>query len=153
MAQNSSRNLKDQLAALLSDSGDLPDYSLPEMWRENTLFIRCKDVTLSEITKGRFPGLSNKKPLQEKNTHPAFLLKCMGNLCFKFCPCTSKRGKYRYISKGTKLLYSSSNRSTDKDSFILERFSFNVVEKNTVVGPDNYFGVVPESAIINSANS
>lgn len=153
MAKNSLRNLRDQLRAARSELGPLKDMSLPENWEENSLFFGCKDSNLRIVTQGLFPIIGKVKTL---GTHPIFLLKRISNIAFDFCPNSTQSynaSTSRCIPKGTRLLHSVRLKETDKNSYILEKYTFKLVPNNIVVGPDNFRGIVPEDAIQRGLNN
>jgi len=157
MAKNSLRTLKDQFSGILSELGTLKDMSLPENWEENSLFTGCKDSALRIVTQELFPKIGKWGTLASpKNTHPVFLLKRNSNFAYNFCPMSSKTYNSttsRCVPKGTRLLHSVRATVTDKDSYILEEYSFKLVENNLVVGPKNFFGTVHKDDIQGVVNN
>jgi len=89
----------------------------PMQWQERMLFAGVSDLDLKEWTGG-FPATLRKKQL----THPIFILCCQtsGHLV---CPCSSKgKKRLRYIRRDCEL--EMKDMSTDRNSFLIERFSF-----------------------------
>ena len=153
MAKNSLRNLRDQLSEAFSLPD--PDPALPNNWDDNWLFTDCKDSNLRIVTQGLFPRIGKEKAPTPKNTHPVFLLNRIPNLGYNSCPCSSQEYNSRapFIPKGTQLAHSVSGRATDKNSYILESYTFKIVANNIVVSSENFIGIVPEGTIQGRASN
>ncbi len=110
------------------------------LWSENMLFHGAKDLWLRQMT-GCFPAGLHKN----SNTHPVFLLSAISNIGFKFCPCSSKFNTGKYIVRGC--ILDMTGRKTDKTSYILEKYSFNL-PVNPQNRPDiRFLGKVPEQCL------
>lgn len=149
MAKNSLRSLR-ELNLILPDM----EPALPCNWTERTFLKGIKDESLRTLTRNAFPAVGAGKTAPPQGTHPLFLLILIANFGFKFCPCTTREQDRRttsYIPAGTRLLPAEWGNRTDKDSYILLEYSFNLPENTDVAGPKNFFGIVPTEAIQGSA--
>lgn len=111
------------------------------LWEDRFFFRGALNTVLREKT-GSFPCKLGKKG----ETHPVFLLQKVGNYAFRTCPCTSKRKPgVRYVRMGCILEYTK--REMDKDSYILEQYSFNL-SADEAFHRDLFFeGRVPETCL------
>lgn len=113
----------------------------PEQWQERMLFAGVSDVDLKEWTEG-FPATFRKTEL----THPVFILCCRASGHF-VCPCSSKgRRNLRYIRKGCRL--EMKNKLTDRDSFLIEHFSFTLPLDSRFRRSPIFIGKVPFCCIV-----
>ncbi len=106
------------------------------------LFSGARDTELRAIT-GSFPK-SIKGP---KSSHPIFILQSLGNFGFRVCPCSSKRHRGRYIKKGCVL--DETDIVTDRDSFLIEEYSFALSSNSPVESKLRFMGKVPEKCLGN----
>ncbi|MFW6180014.1 MAG: hypothetical protein ACOC43_16780 [Desulfohalobiaceae bacterium] len=111
-------------------------------WEQNMLFSAAKDKWLLQQTGGAFPAALRK----DKSTHPIFVLQKLGNMGCRICPCTSRPNRGgRYIVQGCRL--EITGRSTDRDSYILEQFSFNLPLNPAFKPKLPLMGKVPQTCI------
>jgi len=113
----------------------------PMQWQERMFFAGVSDLDLKEWTEG-FPSTFRK----EQITHPIFILCCRasGHLV---CPCSSKRKKrFRYIRKDCKL--EMKDATTDRNSFLVERFSFTLPLDSRFRSKPIFIGKVPLCCIV-----
>jgi len=113
----------------------------PMQWQERMFFAGVSDFDLKGWTGG-FPATFRKKQI----THPIFVLRCRtsGHLV---CPCTSRgMKKLRYIRKDCKL--EMKDTFTDRNSFLLERFSFTLPLDSRFRIKPVFKGKVPACCIV-----
>ncbi len=113
----------------------------PMQWQERMFFAGISDLDLKEWTGG-FPATLRK----EQITHPIFILCCRasGHLV---CPCSSKRRKKsRYIRKDCKL--EMKDAFMDRDSYLVERFSFTLPLDSRFKKNPIFIGKVPTCCIV-----
>jgi hypothetical protein len=92
----------------------------PVYWEPEMFFHGAADEALREQTGG-FPATLRKDQL----THPVFVLRTLPGLGHQVCPCSSKNfGVQRFIRGGCTLLYT--HRQTDRDSYLVESYRFNL---------------------------
>jgi len=95
------------------------------------------DRALQEHTCG-FPATVRK----DKFTHPLYVLQVLPGLGHQACPCSSKNfGVRRFVCAGCTLLYT--NRQTDRDSFLVETYRFNLPLDSEFTDPLRFMGRVP----------
>jgi len=114
---------------------------LPMQWQERMFFAGVSDFDLKEWT-GRFPATFRKKQI----THPIFVLRChaSGHLV---CPCSSKgKKRLRYIRKDCNL--EMKDATTDRNSFLVERFSFTLPLDSRFRSKPIFIGKVPLCCIV-----
>jgi len=109
-------------------------------WEPAMLFAGAKDLELRKIT-GFFPATMKGK----KSTHPIFSLKSLGNFGIQVCPCTSRRHKGRFIKKSCNL--EVTNNTTDRDSYLLEEYSFPISVQTPMESRLRFLGIVPERCL------
>ncbi len=128
----------DPLAALGKNLLKIPQ----AYWQKRMLFSGALNTELFEKT-GEFPARSKKPSL----THPVFVIKKIGSFAFKLCPCSSKliRG-CRYIRKGCRLEISET--IMDRNSCLLEQYTFNLSKDPSFCGRLIFRGKVPRSCIV-----
>lgn len=113
----------------------------PMQWQERMLFAGVSDRDLKEWTGG-FPATFRK----QQQTHPLFVLFCRASGHF-VCPCSSKGGaKLRYIRKGCRL--EMKEKCTDRNSFLIEYFSFTLPLDSRFRRPPLFLGKVPPCCIV-----
>jgi hypothetical protein len=113
----------------------------PDQWKNRMFFMGVPDMDLRQHTGGKFPA--TLRP--DKDTHPVFVLRCRptGHL---LCPCTSKRDRKRwYIARGCRL--EMTGHIMDRDSFLVENFSFTLPLDSRFSRKLLFRGRVPESCI------
>ena len=111
------------------------------LWDEDMLFYGADDFWLREMT-GAFPSTLRK----DKKTHPVFILSRTGNFALKLCPCSTKVNNGRYIVRGCKL--KMTGNTTDKDSYILSGYSFNLPVNQSIQPKLKFGGKVPPECIM-----
>ncbi len=113
----------------------------PMQWQERMLFAGVSDLDLKEWTRG-FPATIRKGHI----THPIFVL-CLRASGHLVCPCSSKgRKKLRYIKKDCNL--EMKGKITDRNSFLIEYFSFTLpLDSRFRINPI-FMGKVPDSCIV-----
>jgi hypothetical protein len=156
MAQNSLRNLREQLRDIVPAMGLTPDPALPCNWVKGTFLVGILDAKLRRLTGEGFPFLAQGKVLTPQDTHPIFLLERISNLGYRFCPCTTKTYNAQscsFIPAGTQLLPPGRGGVMGKDSYLLAQYEFNLTENTHVAGSGNFFGIVPERAIQGEAHN
>jgi hypothetical protein len=122
--------------------GDSIRYLPPAQWGERMLFSGARDQIMLQTTAGLFP----RNPRQGLRTHPIFVLRTVGNLGHRVCPCSSKRSPARrYIPQGTKL--EITQRETDRDSYLVEDVTFTLPEDTEFRRHLFLQGRVPHAAI------
>lgn len=113
----------------------------PRFWRERMFFRGARDEDLREIT-GEFPAALRKL----SRTHPIFVLKVLGDLGHKLCPCSSKNwGVRRCIRKGCVL--ELTGREMDRPSYLVEQCDFNLPNDPAFVEGLCFMGRVPEACL------
>ena len=113
----------------------------PMQWQERMFFAGVSDLDLKKWTGG-FPATLRK----EQITHPIFILRCCtsGHLV---CPCSSKgKKRLRYIRKDCRLEMKDS--LTDRNSFLIERFSFTLPLDSRFRNKPIFIGKVPVCCIM-----
>ena len=109
----------------------------PSQWQERMFFTGAPDRSLREKT-GSFPASFRT----EKHTHPLFVLRphSSGHLV---CPCSSRGSRYRqrYIRKNCRL--ELSGKITDRDSFLVEQYSFTLPNDSRLARQLLFMGRVP----------
>jgi hypothetical protein len=114
----------------------------PSHWRERMLFRGARDEDLREAT-GEFPATLHK----ERRTHPIFVLKALGDLGHKVCPCSSKNwGVSRFIRKGC--ILEITRKEQDRHSYLVEDFAFNLPSDPAFTEGLFFLGLVPESCLV-----
>ena len=88
---------------------------------------------------GGFPARANPQ-----GTHPLFVL-ANSTSGFRVCPCTSRKSGGKYIKKGCKLKLTA--RSMDRNSYIIERYAFNIPRMMRFAQDPKLVGVVPETCL------
>ena len=126
------------LEAILGSVAGLP---LP-YWKERMFFRGLPDRSALNLSGGRFPA----GPI--RGTHPVFSLTPQPNgVGFKVCPCSSKKpyhqGKFRYIRKGCRLIYTG--HTLDRNSYLVEKVQFNI--PRSIAVELRFMGQVPEACI------
>jgi hypothetical protein len=110
-------------------------------WRERMFFHGARDRDLRVVT-GEFPATFRK----DRITHPILVLKVLGDLGHKVCPCSSKNwGARRFIRKGC--ILEVTGREQERDSFLVERFSFNLPSDPAFSQGLRFMGQVPEACL------
>lgn len=113
----------------------------PRYWRERMFFRGARDKDLKART-GEFPATLRKV----SRTHPLFVLKMLGDLGHKVCPCSSKNwGAGRFIRKGC--LLETTGREMDRHSYLVESCAFNLPTDPAFVEELRFMGRVPESCL------
>ena len=113
----------------------------PMQWQERMFFAGVSDLDLKEWTGG-FPATFRK----EQITHPIFILCCRasGHLV---CPCSSKgKKRLRYIRRDCRL--EMQDTTTDRDSYLVERFSFTLPLDSRFRSKPIFKGKVPPGCIV-----
>ena len=113
----------------------------PSFWRERMFFHGARDTDRKVVT-GDFPATFDKV----RRTHPIFVLKVLGDLGHKVCPCSSKNwGGSRFIRKGC--LLEITGREQERDSYLVEWFSFNLPSDPAFTERLLFMGLVPETCV------
>jgi hypothetical protein len=114
----------------------------PTQWQSRMFFAGVADTDLRQQTADQFPA--TLRP--DMDTHPVFVLQRLsaGNL---LCPCTSKGRKHRqrYIAKGCCL--EMTGRVMDRDSFLVEQFTFTIPFDHSFSRKLFFQGQVPAGAL------
>lgn len=123
----------------------LVNYEDPECWDELMLFL-AKNRALLDKTDGAFPGgLLDDRQLDQ--VHPALIRENLGFGAFTFSPCTKKVHPLNsYIPRGTRT--APFDKSPHYDTYILRHYSFNVIGSEDFRDAIEFFGIVPETAIV-----
>lgn len=113
----------------------------PSQWQERMLFAGAPDRSLREQT-GSFPATFRSAT----STHPIFVLRLLaaGHLV---CPCSSSGSKHRqrYIRQNCRL--ELSGRITDRDSFLVEQYSFTMPLDDRLARHLMFRGLVPRECL------
>ena len=110
-------------------------------WQEHMLFSGALNTDLLEKTGG-FPATFK----DDSHTHPVFVVRKLGRIGFKLCPCTSKKKKgCRYILKGCRLEIKET--VTDRHSYLLEEYTFNLSYDPSFCRNLHFKGRVPSMCI------
>lgn len=113
----------------------------PRYWQQRMFFHGARDKDLRTHT-GEFPATLRKL----SRTHPLFVLKVLGGVGHKVCPCSSKNwGVRRFIRKGCVLEFTG--REMDRDSYLVEQCDFNLPADPAFVEGLCFMGRVPESCL------
>jgi hypothetical protein len=113
----------------------------PRWWRERMFFHGARDLDLRVVT-GKFPATFRK----DRHTHPIFVLKVLGDLGHKVCPCSSKNwGASRFIRKGC--LLEVTGREQERNSYLVEWFTFNLPSDPAFTEGLLFMGLVPETCL------
>jgi hypothetical protein len=105
------------------------------------LFKGASDVALRRVT-GDFPATL----CPDRKTHPLYVLHILPALGHKVCPCSSKNwNAARCIRSGCTLLYTG--RQTDRVSYLVESFSFNLPSDPEFVRHLRFQGRVPADCV------
>ncbi|GFO67480.1 hypothetical protein GMLC_10590 [Geomonas limicola] len=119
------------------------DHFDPCQWGERYLFHGMKNGQIRILTGGQFAGGD------PEGTHPVFILHKIEHDCFKFCPCSSKNynsGIASYIRRNS--VTPPCKPPTDRDSYLLHFYSFNIYLSDRVVDRLQLRGVVSEEDIV-----
>ena len=111
----------------------------PSQWRTNMFLKGAGDSALRSLT-GDFP-----KVVKTKGSHPVFVGKVFAGSRIRLCPCTSRPAKTCYIPRGTRL--ETTDIVMDRDSYILEAYSFHLPLDPEFSRGLRYQGIVPQSSI------
>ena len=111
----------------------------PSLWRPNMFLKGAEDNALRSVTED-FPRL-----VKHKGTHPVFVIKIVADSRIRLCPCTSRAAKTRYIPQGTRL--KTTGIVMDRDSYILEAYSFHLPLDPEFSRGLRYQGIVSPSSI------
>ncbi len=113
-----------------------------QLWKTRMMFAGVPDVTLKDIT-GSFPATFRKG----HTTHPVFVLENIAVYAHKVCPCSSKgdRRRQRYVPKGCRL--DMSNQVMDRNSFLVEKYTFQLPADRIFVKNLRFMGRVPEGTL------
>jgi hypothetical protein len=113
----------------------------PLYWTERMFFRGARDRLLRDLTGG-FPATLRK----DHFTHPLFVLKPLGGLGHKVCPCSSKNwGAGRFIRKGCTL--EITGKEIDRNSYLVEWYGFNLPADPEFTEHLLFMGRVPESCL------
>ena len=125
----------------LSVLGEAVTRLAPRYWRERMFFRGARDEDLRALT-GDFPATFRKL----RRTHPLFVLKMLGDLGHKVCPCSSNNwSARRFIRKGCVL--ELTGREMDRHSYLVENCAFNLPTDPAFVEGLRFMGRVPESCL------
>lgn len=117
--------------------GEAIRYLPPLYWEPGMLFCGAPDGYLRTLT-GVFPATFRA----ERLSHPIFVLQVLPGLGLQVCPCSSRDyGASRFIHKECRLRYT--NRSTDRDSYLVEDCSFNLPLDPAFCHHLRFLGLVP----------
>lgn len=122
----------------LSILGEGISWLPPVFWHERMFFHGVRDRDLRSVT-GAFPATFDRL----RHTHPIFVVKVLGDLGHRVCPCSSKNwGATRFIRKGC--ILEVTGREQDRDSFLVEQYSLNLPSDPAFTEGLRFMGVVPE---------
>lgn len=110
------------------------------IWPERGLFAGAKDASLRKFTAGRFQA----KKTSTSSSHPIFVLRKVGNLAHRVCPCSTK--KYynkRAITKGCVLEHTS--YVLKERTYLVEDCVFQIPKDKRFLWNLRYWGRVPET--------
>jgi hypothetical protein len=109
-------------------------------WPENGLFAGARDAKLHTYTKGRF----QEKLKDRQATHPIFVLKRLGSLAHRVCPCSSKKYQnQRAIPKGCVLEHTY--YVVRQRTYLVEDCVFQIPKDKQFIWNLRYWGRVPET--------
>jgi hypothetical protein len=112
------------------------------VWPQNALFVGARDPHLKSLTAGAFP----QGPAAQSNSHPLFVLRAVGNLAHRVCPCSSQRFfNQRYIEKGCKLEHTSFVLA--ERTYLVEECQFQIPKDSAFLWSLRYWGRVPEGCL------
>jgi hypothetical protein len=113
----------------------------PRYWRERMFFHGARDRDL-RVATGKFPATFRK----DRRTHPIFVLKMLGDLGRKVCPCSSKNwGAGRFIRSGC--ILEITGKEQDRNSYLVEWFAFNLPSDPAFTEGLVFMGLVPETCL------
>lgn len=119
------------------------DYNDPRQWGERCLFWGMKNADIRVRTAGQFIGG------HPEGTHPVFILRKVENDSFEVCPCSSQQSNKdtaSYIRKNS--LTPPEKRPTDKNSFVLHFYPFNLHLDDRLTDRMPLRGIVAEEDIV-----
>lgn len=105
-----------------------------QMWERHMMLMGVSNEWWSTKT-GMFPARS------KSGGHPLFVLG-RSTTGFRVCPCSSKGTRGKFIRKGCTL--QKTGKVTDRNSYVLERFAFNIPKMMRFKKTPSLAGVVPE---------
>jgi len=109
-----------------------------QMWETNMFLHSVKNNWWLEKT-GTFPDKA-----KSKGSHPLYVLKTTST-GFRVCPCSSKQQDGKYIKKGCEL--QKTGKYMDRDSYILEKFRFNISRTMHFAAKPTLYGIVPKHCL------
>jgi hypothetical protein len=114
----------------------------PQLWKPRMIFAGALDVNLKKAT-GAFPATFRK----DHTTHPVFVLKNLAVASHQVCPCSSKGNprQQRYVPRGCRL--EMTDKKMDRDSFLVEKYSFILPGDSALVKNLFFLGRVPPGAL------
>lgn len=108
------------------------------MWERSMFFKGISNAWWLEKTK-TFPTKA-----KASGTHPIYVL-ARSTTGFRVCPCSSKGRMGKFIRQGCKL--KRTGKSMDRNSYILERFAFNIPKTMRLPDDPVLIGIVPEECL------
>ncbi len=123
----------------LNSLGEAITYIGIRFRQKGMLFKGAKDKALRSITR-EFPRII-------RTSHPILVLDTGPDLYHRVCPCTSKFSNMsrRYIKAECKL--EITGRVSDRTTFILDCYAFNLPIKQEWIGKLRFMGLVPNKCI------
>jgi hypothetical protein len=108
------------------------------MWKKNMFLMGIRNDWWKERT-GSFPARS-----RSSGTHPLFVISS-STVGSHVCPCSSRKHSGRFIRQGC--LLKKTGKRMDRDSYILEKFSFPVPRSLHLIRKPGLYGIVPQTCL------